>query len=86
MNTNKGVNPIAERVNGIIKNEYLTRYNYKTTEELEEKLNEVVHLYNNKRPHSSCDMLTPGKVHKHNLPVKRKWKTNYRPRIPASVP
>jgi len=79
-------NPIAERVNGIIKDEYLTRYHYKSIEELDEKLNEVVYLYNNERPHSSCDMLTPGIVHKHNLPVKRKWKTRYHFRIPASAP
>lgn len=80
-------NPIAERVNGIIKGEYLKCYQYRTIKELEEKLSEVVLLYNNERPHSSCSMLTPAKVHEQpNLPVERKWKTYYRRAEPATVP
>jgi putative transposase len=79
-------NPIAERVNGIIKYEYLKRYKYNTTKELEQKLNEVITFYNNERPHSSCSMLTPDKVHEQNLPVNRKWKTYYRSSKSPTVP
>ena len=79
-------NPIAERVNGIIKYEYLKRYQYNTIKELEQKLNQVIIFYNNERPHSSCSMLTPDKVHEQNLPVNRKWKTYYRSSKSASVP
>jgi len=71
-------NPIAERVNGIIKDEYLNRYHYTTMKEIEEKLNQVVAFYNHERPHMSCSMFTPGKVHQENLPVIKKWKTYYR--------
>jgi transposase InsO family protein len=70
-------NPIAERINGIIKDEYLNRHHYGSTKELEEKLNQIVSFYNNERPHSSCSMFTPNKVHEQNLPIERKWKTYY---------
>lgn len=79
-------NPIAERVNGIIKDEYLNRYRYNSIKELEEKLSQAVMLYNNERPHTSCSMLAPAKVHEKNLPVERKWKTYYRSKKPAPVP
>lgn len=71
-------NPIAERVNGIIKEEYLNRYHYTTVKEIEEKLSQVVAFYNHERPHMSCSMFTPSKVHQDNLPVTKNWKTYYR--------
>lgn len=71
-------NPIAERVNGIIKDEYLNRYQYTSLIEIEEKLTQVVAFYNHERPHMSCSMFTPGKVHQEHLPVSKNWKTYYR--------
>lgn len=71
-------NPIAERVNGIIKEEYLNRYHYTSIKEIEEKLNQVVTFYNHERPHMSCGMFTPGKVHQEQLPITKNWKTYYR--------
>lgn len=79
-------NPIAERVNGIVKDEYLRRYHYNTIKELEEKLCQVISFYNNERPHSSCSMLTPAKVHQQNLPIERKWKTYYRCKSSTALP
>jgi transposase InsO family protein len=79
-------NPIAERVNGIIKDEYLNRYRYSTVKELEEKLCQVVSFYNNERPHSSCGMFTPDEVHEQNLLIERKWKTYYRSKKTAAAP
>ena len=79
-------NPIAERINGIIKEEYLNGYQYNTIKELEEKLNQVIMLYNTERPHTSCDMFTPDNVYKQNLPVKRKWKAYYRSNKSTAVP
>ena len=55
-------NSIAERVNGIIKEEYLNHYSYKTKREIEEKLQQAVEFYNNERPHMSCSMFTPTEV------------------------
>jgi putative transposase len=79
-------NPIAERVNGIIKDEYLNRYHYGSIKELEEKLTQVVTFYNEERPHTSCSMFTPDKVYEQNLPVERKWKTYYRSKKSTAAP
>jgi len=46
-------NPFAERVNGIIKNEYLKLWNIKTFGELKTKVKKAVKHYNNKRIHNS---------------------------------
>jgi transposase InsO family protein len=78
-------NPIAERVNGIIKEEYLNHYSYKTKKEIEEKLQQAVKLYNNERPHMSCSMFTPNEVHEKNFHVERQWKTYYRSRKQAVI-
>jgi transposase InsO family protein len=79
-------NAIAERVNGIIKIEYLKGHLYNSMKELEEKLSQVITLYNNERPHASCSMLTPAKVYEQNLIVNRKWKTYYRSDKSAASP
>jgi transposase InsO family protein len=71
-------NPIAERINGIIKDEYLNHYQLNNKKEVEKKLNESILLYNSYRPHLSCNMLTPSDVHQNNLPVKRLWKNYYK--------
>lgn len=52
-------NTHIERLNGIIKNEYLYRENIKNFEQLSEKLNYVVNLYNKERPHFSLGYSTP---------------------------
>ncbi len=71
-------NAIAERVNGIIKEEFLSHYSPKTTTEIMELLEQSVNTYNTQRPHMSCNMLTPEDVHQNNLPVQRTWKNYYK--------
>jgi putative transposase len=71
-------NAIAERVNGIIKEEYLNYYQIKTKKEIEQKLQQAVNQYNQYRPHLSCNMLTPYDVHQNNLPTQRLWKNYYK--------
>ncbi len=46
-------NTLAERINGILKGEYLECYTVKNIAEAEKLLKEVVDLYNNERPHMS---------------------------------
>ena len=70
-------NAIAERINGIIKEEYLNHYQIKTKKEIEQKLHQAVGQYNQHRPHLSCNMLTPNDVHQNNLPTQRLWKNYY---------
>jgi len=75
-------NAMAERVNGIIKDEYLLNYQCDTFEEANRQLKRSVWLYNNERPHSSIGNLTPEYVNnKYNeIPkeiIKRLWKNYY---------
>ncbi|MCS6233527.1 IS3 family transposase, partial [Shewanella baltica] len=55
-------NALAERVNGILKQEFLL-YRCKTLEELKRLVRESIAIYNEMRPHLSLDMETPNQVH-----------------------
>lgn len=72
-------NAIAERINGIIKGEYLFDYEIKTLSKANEVLKSVVKLYNEDRPHSSIGNATPSQVHSNNtdIEIKRLWKNYY---------
>lgn len=70
-------NAIAERVNGIIKEEYLDDYQIEDIQEAKELLDAVIKLYNNERPHMSIGNLTPNQVHQNNLKTEKLWKNYY---------
>lgn len=70
-------NAIAERVNGIIKEEYLNDYQVVNLEEAKELLDAVIQLYNNERPHMSIGNLTPNQVHLNNIKTEKLWKNYY---------
>jgi len=55
-------NALAERVNGILKNEFLI-HKYRTRADLEQVLIESIYAYNRLRPHLSLGMKTPEEVH-----------------------
>jgi len=60
-------NAIAERVNGILKSEFLDYYGYKLPLELMKKVvDESIKIYNQNRPHYSCYMKTPNQMHNQN--------------------
>ena len=71
-------NAIAERVNGIIKEEYLQDYTVNTITEAKKVLSFVVKLYNEERPHMSIGNLLPKQVHEQNLKTEKLWKNYYR--------
>lgn len=56
-------NALAERVNGILKQEYEMDANFETKQEARKATAHGVSLYNNRRPHSSLRMRTPEQVH-----------------------
>ena len=70
-------NAIAERVNGIIKEEYLNDYQVDNLEEAKELLEAVIKLYNNERPHMRIGNLTPNQVHQNNIKTEKLWKNYY---------
>jgi len=72
-------NAIAERVNGIIKEEYLQDYKVRNIKEAKQVLKFVVKLYNEERPHNSISNHVPNAVHENkNLKTERLWKNYYR--------
>jgi putative transposase len=71
-------NPIAERVNGIIKEEYLQDYTVKNIYEAKEVLEFAVKLYNEERPHNSIGNLMPNQVHERNIKSEKLWKNYYK--------
>jgi len=74
-------NAIAERVNGILKVEMRLGLEFSDIEVAREQVDIEVEIYNNKRPHLSCNMLTPNEAHKKNGELKKKWKSYYKPKI-----
>lgn len=74
-------NAIAERINGIIKEEYLFDYQLKDIKEAKALLKEVVELYNTERPHMSIGNLTPNQVHNKPMKVEKLWKNYYQRKI-----
>jgi putative transposase len=71
-------NAIAERVNGILKEEYLNCYQIKNITEARKLLDKVIILYNKKRPHMTLGNLTPEKIHTNQLKItEKKWKKYY---------
>jgi transposase InsO family protein len=71
-------NAIAERVNGIIKDEYLNNYEIENIKKAKKVLAFVVDLYNKERPHMSIGNLYPQEVHKNNLKTEKLWKNYYK--------
>ncbi len=71
-------NAIAERINGIIKNELLAKVELKGLADGKKEIRKAINVYNEKRPHLSCSMLTPSQAHSANRSsLKHLWK-NYK--------
>lgn len=73
-------NAVAERLNGILKGEYLETYEIETLKEAKKLLKATVGLYNNERPHMSINNYTPNFIHHSNtkIKIKKLWKNYYR--------
>lgn len=56
-------NAVAERVNGILKQEFLDGIVVRDVELMDKIIKESIQIYNQDRPHLSCHMLTPDKMH-----------------------
>ncbi len=72
-------NAVAERVNGIRKDEFglgTTRPGFAQADAL---VAPAVRAYNELRPHGSCDFLTPSQAHEQAGPLVRRWKNYYQP-------
>lgn len=68
-------NALAERVNGIIKNEFKLYGGNLGMEQTSDLVAKSIHHYNTLRPHASCDYLTPQQAHQTKGQLKKRWKT-----------
>ncbi len=66
-------NAVAERVNGIIKNELLMGLAFFSIEEVKRALKIAIDFYNNERPHMSLDWRTPAEAALCTGELQKKW-------------
>jgi len=67
-------NALAERVNGILKSEWLDLERYVDFEQANNRIGQIINTYNTIRPHSSCNMLTPEQAQLKVGKLKKRWK------------
>ena len=75
-NSDPHENALAERVNGILKDELL-EICYLNFSDAQISIGTAINIYNYQRPHSSIDMLTPATAHTKIGELKRHWKNYY---------
>jgi hypothetical protein len=56
-------NSTAERVNGILKDEFLLDAVFKDYNDATKAVKDAIQIYNDHRPHWSLDLCTPSAVH-----------------------
>lgn len=75
-------NAIAERVNGILKTEWLNDEHFVGLVDARNRIAQVIDIYNNKRPHLSLDYATPNQAYVMKGEQRRKWKNYYKSQSP----
>lgn len=68
-------NAVAERINGILKQEFFIDTYHQDLETMKTIVKESIDIYNNQRPHYSNYMLTPEQMHKQSKLQMRTYKT-----------
>jgi transposase InsO family protein len=73
-------NAIAERINRTIKCDFSEngQIHYPDVTSAKMDIKRIVNYYNNRKPHSSVEMLTPNEAHLQTGKLKRMWKTYYK--------
>ncbi|HUH51021.1 MAG TPA: integrase core domain-containing protein, partial [Flavobacterium sp.] len=67
-------NAVAERINGILKQEFDIDKYHQDLPIMKQIVKEAIEIYNNKRPHYSNFMLTPNQMHQQNKIAMRTYK------------
>ena len=75
-------NAVAERVNGILKQEFLFAHKREKLPVMKEIVKQSIERYNVRRPHLSCNMLTPNQMHRQkHIKIK-----TYKKLVPSGTP
>lgn len=67
-------NAVAERVNGILKDEFMLDVNFESYYRMKKQVIQAINAYNHIRPHLSIGFLTPNKAHMQNEVILKTWK------------
>jgi len=67
-------NAVAERINGILKDEYEFGGTFENLEQAKELIKESARIYNEKRSHMSNHLLTPQEMHQQSALKIRTWR------------
>ena len=67
-------NPLAERVNGILKIDFDLEKTFDSYEAAELAVASAVERYNGIRPHGSCNYLTPNEAHEGQGYLRKRWR------------
>lgn len=70
-------NSKAERMNGILKEEYLHNYEVGSLSDAQSLAEEMIKRYNEERPHGSISYMFPSVLHAQNQVTERLWKNYY---------
>jgi len=73
-------NALAERVNGIIKNEFFPKKVHQNHKEAKKCIVAMIGHYNERRPHASLNYHTPEQAHGMSGEIKKRWKGYPRPK------
>jgi putative transposase len=77
-------NAVAERINGILKQEFFIDAPHQGLHLKKSLIREAIEIYNNERPHYSNHMLTPTKMHAQSQIQMRTYKKNSSENDPAA--
>ena len=78
-------NAIAERINGIIKHEFINEITLKNIQLMKIFIKETIEIYNNLRPHYSCLMKTPNYMHQQRKIEIKNYKTKNNSKVKLAV-
>lgn len=67
-------NAVAERINGILKDEFGLDAVFDDFEQLKKQAKQSIETYNVKRPHLSCSFLTPQQMHNQKTIEVKTWR------------
>ena len=66
-------NAIAERVNGILKDEFAIDEVFDNMQQASDVIKNSIGIYNQQRPHFSNHLLTPNQMHQQNILKPKAW-------------
>jgi putative transposase len=58
----------------LLKMNFFQKKIYQNHKEAKKEIVKTIYIYNEKRPHSSIDFLTPNQAHKLNGVINKRWK------------